>query len=189
MVALLADRPPRPSRSPRARAGPASPQALSLVPEGERPALRVLPHGEPPRLRLVADGETLTRPSSARHTPGQTAARSAPARPARRQSAAVYWRRRAVAAVLLFAAVWLLIAVCSALAGTSGGPLTTTGAAAGVVPATARVWVVRPGDTLWSIATRLHPRGDVRPLVDRLAAEVGNTSLYPGEQIPIPSTR
>ena len=47
-------------------------------------------------------------------------------------------------------------------------------------------YVVRPGDTLWSIATRLVPSADPRPLVDRLAAELHGTTLRPGEVIVVP---
>ncbi len=85
----------------------------------------------------------------------------------------------------------VLIAAQSTLAGTGGGPLTTTGAAASGVgpmtPADTAVWVVRPGDTLWSIAESLDPRGDVRPLVDRLSAEVHGGDIYPGETIALPA--
>lgn len=100
---------------------------------------------------------------------------------------AVYRRRRllAVGVLLLLIAPALAVAQ-AALAGTGGGPLTTTGAAVQPVPAGASVWVVRPGDTLWSIAGALDPRGDPRSLVDRLTQEAGGASLYPGERIPIP---
>jgi LysM repeat protein len=67
-----------------------------------------------------------------------------------------------------------------------GGPLATTAAPGGGNPAAVQVWTVRPGDTLWSIAEAVDPNGDVRPLVDSLAAEVGSTAIYPGEAIAIP---
>jgi hypothetical protein len=44
-------------------------------------------------------------------------------------------------------------------------------------------YVVRPGDTLWSVARRVQPGGDVRPLVDRLVARHGGAALEPGEVI------
>ena len=101
----------------------------------------------------------------------------------------VYRRRRLlVAGVLLLGIAAALIVAQSVLAGTGGGPLTTTGAAATMTPARASTWVVRPGDTLWSIASAVDPGGDVRPLVDHLQATVGN-DLYPGERIPIPAGR
>ncbi len=79
-----------------------------------------------------------------------------------------------------------VIAFRTALGRTGGGPLATTGAPGGSHAAAVRVWVVRPGDTLWSIAEAVDPRGDVRPLVDRLASEAGSTAIYPGESIAIP---
>lgn len=75
----------------------------------------------------------------------------------------------------------------AALGRIGGGPLATTGAPGGALPAASRVWVVRPGDTLWSIAEAVDPAGDVRPFVDRLDTEVGGSSIYPGETIAIPS--
>lgn len=107
----------------------------------------------------------------------------------RRQPLAVYRRRRllAVGFLLLAVAAALLVAQL-ALGGVGGGPLAAAGAGTpgAAVPIGARVWIVRPGDTLWSIATRLDPNGDVRPLVDRLAAEVGGAGIQPGEAIPLP---
>ncbi|HET9077536.1 MAG TPA: LysM peptidoglycan-binding domain-containing protein [Acidimicrobiales bacterium] len=92
--------------------------------------------------------------------------------------------------LLLLAVAAALVTVQAALAGTGGGPLATTGAAATqagqMSAASAEVYVVRPGDTLWSIARRFDPHGDVRPLVDRLAARIGGATVYPGEPIPVP---
>jgi hypothetical protein len=107
--------------------------------------------------------------------------RSALGRPTR----AVYWRRRLVAAGLaaLFVAGMLTVAV-SALSRAGDGPLTVTGG--GATPASDRTWVVRPGDTLWTIATALEPGADMRPLVDRLSAETKGAAIFPGERIPIP---
>ena len=110
--------------------------------------------------------------------------------PAPRLHPSVYRRRRLLAAgLLLLAIAAVLVTVQSALAGTGGGPLTTTGAAAAgaMEPAGAQEWVVRPGDTLWSIALALDPKGDVRPLVHRLSAELGGATVYPGEVIPLPA--
>lgn len=145
------------------------------------------------RVRPVAPGrvDVLT----GRPAPGQLRlyrpADATAGRP-RREVPAVYRRRRLVAAGLglLFVAAVLVVAQLIG-AGTGGGPLTTTGAAAGpgIVPAGATSYVVRPGDTLWSIAAALAPGRDERPLVDRLAKEIGGVDLYPGEVIPIPATR
>jgi len=49
--------------------------------------------------------------------------------------------------------------------------------------------IVRPGDTLWSIARSLHPSGDIRTLVDRLAERVGGIELSPGQRIDVAGLR
>ncbi len=47
-------------------------------------------------------------------------------------------------------------------------------------------YVVMPGDTLWTIAERIDPSGDPRPLVARLAARTGSDTVVPGERIELP---
>jgi LysM repeat protein len=80
----------------------------------------------------------------------------------------------------------LLIALQAALGRSDGGPLTTIGSAGGAQPAVAHLYVVKPGDTLWSIALASGAKGDIRPLVDRLSAEVQGRPLQPGQQILVP---
>ncbi|MGH9294231.1 MAG: LysM peptidoglycan-binding domain-containing protein [Acidimicrobiales bacterium] len=48
------------------------------------------------------------------------------------------------------------------------------------------VYVVRPGDTLWSIASRLQPGGDPRPLVADLESQLGGAALLPGDRLHLP---
>ena len=48
------------------------------------------------------------------------------------------------------------------------------------------VYVVRPGDTLWSIATRLRPGGDPRVLVEELQSQVRGATLVPGSRLRLP---
>jgi hypothetical protein len=57
-----------------------------------------------------------------------------------------------------------------------------------ILAAEARV-VVRPGDTLWSIAKRLAPGEDPRPLVDSIAASnrVDPGALVPGRTLVVPA--
>ena len=78
---------------------------------------------------------------------------------------------------------WLLAALVVAAASV----VLARAAAGGLAPVDRMV--VQPGDTLWSIAAVLDPHGDERPLVDRLAQELGGSTLYPGETIAIPETR
>jgi Tfp pilus assembly protein FimV len=69
-------------------------------------------------------------------------------------------------------------------------PALAAAAAAGSAATAARRaasgYVVQPGDTLWSIARRLQPEGDVRPLVDQLVDLNGGTDLEVGQRLPIP---
>lgn len=103
--------------------------------------------------------------------------------PARRRQAAVYRRRRAVALVLVATLVATLLLLASAvLAGSAGGG--TPSPAAGT--ASAEVHVVRPGETLWSIARQLDPRGDVRLTVDRLADLNGSAPIVVGQRLVLP---
>jgi hypothetical protein len=71
---------------------------------------------------------------------------------------------------------------------TSSGP-SAQGAGAegagamGAASSTVRVVVVRPGDSLWSIAQRLAPGEDPRPMVDAVERARGGAPLVPGETI------
>ncbi len=95
----------------------------------------------------------------------------------------------AAVGILVLLTFLIVIAAHAALARIGGGPLTTTDATSGQETVAAQDWVVRPGDTLWSVAEAIDPHGDVRPLVDRLSEEVGNAPLYPGEVIQLPAGR
>lgn len=75
------------------------------------------------------------------------------------------------------------------LADTSGGgPLTTAGRSAsdGTTLIARSKAIVQQGDTLWSIARRVQPTGDVRPLVSSLIDTYGGRPLQVGETIEIP---
>ncbi|MEO6989559.1 MAG: LysM domain-containing protein [Aquihabitans sp.] len=48
-----------------------------------------------------------------------------------------------------------------------------------------RTVMVRPGDTMWSIARDLQPTGDIRPLVDQLVTAHGSTAIAPGDRITV----
>lgn len=77
-----------------------------------------------------------------------------------------------------------MAAVVSVVGGRAGA-----GAAHGARPARAQIYVVRPGDTVWSIARGLAgQRADPRPLVDRLIAanHVSNGVVTIGERLMVP---
>jgi hypothetical protein len=62
-------------------------------------------------------------------------------------------------------------------------------AAPGPRPAAASagsVYVVQPGDTLWTLARRAQPSGDLRPLVGRLAAAQDGRPLQAGQRLVLP---
>jgi hypothetical protein len=105
----------------------------------------------------------------------------------------VYQRRQVVALLLLglvlAAALLVTGPVLRAGVGALGGrPLSPSEAPASgrFQPVAARTYVVRQGDTLWTLARRIQPTGDVRPLVDRLAAAHGGSALQPGDRIVVP---
>jgi LysM repeat protein len=70
-----------------------------------------------------------------------------------------------------------------ALAGLAPAP---PAAHAAPAPAGSATLVVRPGDTMWSIARRIQPTGDVRALVDRLIAANGSASIQAGDRVVVP---
>jgi hypothetical protein len=106
-------------------------------------------------------------------------ARLVPPRPVARRgarpSAATFWRRRLVAG-----AVGLAVLVMAGKAGAAlgGSPLAVPERS----PAATR-HVVQRGDSLWSIAERLEPGRDPRPVVDALVTTRGTGPLVPGEVI------
>jgi len=102
-------------------------------------------------------------------------------------------RRSLWALVVALGAAWMVWAVLSGQqggvhAGAVGSAVTDAQAESiGPVKAASEVmYVVQPGDTLWSIAHRIDPAGDERPIVDRLASQLHGASIYPGETIRIP---
>jgi LysM repeat protein len=57
-------------------------------------------------------------------------------------------------------------------------------------PAVARIYVVKPGDTVWSIVRRhAQERDDPRPLVDRLIElnRLRDAVIRPGQELVLPS--
>ena len=108
-------------------------------------------------------------------------------RPADRgQPSAAVRRLRAAVAIVAVAAVGILLGAGS-LAGAEQPPEPPRPAPvqASSSPA-AGSHVVQPGDTLWSLARRLQPEGDVRPLVARLrASSGGGGALAPGQRIQL----
>ncbi|HEX7096796.1 MAG TPA: LysM domain-containing protein [Acidimicrobiales bacterium] len=97
----------------------------------------------------------------------------------RRQLPAHIVRRRRLVAVALGVLVLACAVLLAARVGKADAELQGP-------PPPAPVYVVRPGDTLWSIAARLDPGGDPRPLVEQLAEAAGGAELVPGQRIELP---
>jgi hypothetical protein len=108
----------------------------------------------------------------------------APARPVCRgpSSAVVYRRRRVVVASLVLG---VLLGGRVVLGPVGGGPLSAPRPVPSV-RVSEQVHVVQPGDTLWTIARTLQPEGDIRRLVDHLAAQRHGAALQVGERIALP---
>jgi hypothetical protein len=135
---------------------------------------------------LLADIPTIVLPTQPRSVPPSDRWEVASCRPGR-PSRAVLRRRRLMAfGLVIILVLGVSIGLQAALGRIGGGPLATTDAPGGLQPAASHIWIVRPGDSLWSIAQAVDPHGDVRPLVDRLVAETGNAALYPGEAVALP---
>lgn len=88
-------------------------------------------------------------------------------------------RRRAVLGMLVAGLVCGLSLPLTALGGTPDGQRQG-------IASTGTVYVVRPGDTLRSIAVRFDHGGDPWPLAQVLAKETGSAVVVPGEHVPIP---
>jgi nucleoid-associated protein YgaU len=88
-------------------------------------------------------------------------------------------RRRRLVAVLLTAGI----------AGLVSGPVAKAVVAGGGGGSSSRTHVVRRGETLWSIATRLEPSQDPRVVVDAIASanRLDPGSLVPGQELQIPT--
>jgi len=115
---------------------------------------------------------------------------------ARRPSKAVAQRRRLAVLFCIVSLSFLAWAGLRQLADTSGGgPLTAVGRSVGTVSRSGNLpaqligrseAIVQAGDTLWSIARRVQPTGDVRPLVSTLIDAYGGRPLHVGETLEIP---
>ena len=91
---------------------------------------------------------------------------------------ATYRRRRILAVVL---ALGIVVTVGKAGVALGGTPLVAPERPP--APPIGSSFVVRPGDSLWTIAQRIAPGADLRPIVDALARDRANAPLRPGETV------
>jgi hypothetical protein len=122
---------------------------------------------------------TITTRATARPRPTTSPRRAVAAGPARVVSTATYWKRRVVV-VLLAVALVLVMARAGVALGGSTPAAPERHPAHQSQPAST---VVRPGDSLWTVAERLAPDRDPRPIVDALSEARHGTVLTPGETI------
>lgn len=83
----------------------------------------------------------------------------------------------------------VVLATATVLGAWAGPAADALGGKDGVERVARTSYVVRDGDTLWSIATRLAPGEDPRPVVDAIAATNGVDAgaLVPGQTLVIPA--
>lgn len=147
-----------------------------------RAVLQVVPSSSPGRAG-AGEGKAVRAPAAVAlrpMSPSESRACGAP-RVVRRSAAA---RRRSL---LLAALVAGLITVLALPLGALGGaPAPAPAPGHGAVATSATVYVVQPGDTLWSIASRFDRTGNPRSLAEAIARETGSAAVVPGERIAIP---
>ena len=105
-----------------------------------------------------------------------------PALPRRRSlpDRATRVRRRRLAALVLLAVVALGLGAL--LRWTAAG---VVGSDSSPEPISSAVYVVQPGDTLWTIAERVAPGEDPRPIVAELRQRHGDSSLQVGDRLDL----
>jgi hypothetical protein len=93
-------------------------------------------------------------------------------------------RRRLTILVCTAIAVVLAPLLFGVVGAIQGGDSSTVAPAAAAPSATA-TYVVQPGDTLWTIASRIAPGHDVRATVDDLVRLNGSAALQVGQRLRI----
>ncbi|HEY3142902.1 MAG TPA: LysM domain-containing protein [Acidimicrobiales bacterium] len=93
-------------------------------------------------------------------------------------------RRRRLAVLMLLAGLIVgSVALVNAMAHGAGAPPVIPETDPG--PITGDIYVVQPGDSLWSIAQRLAPGEDPRPIVDELRKRNGGIDLDVGDRVSV----
>jgi hypothetical protein len=98
----------------------------------------------------------------------------------RRRQATLARRRRTLLLAGIVGVVVLLALPLSSLGGRTVSGASTGSAVQG------RTYVVQPGDTLFSIASSVAPKNQVRAMVRQLSRELGSNVVVPGERVTLP---
>jgi hypothetical protein len=102
-------------------------------------------------------------------------------RPLSRRRGVIFRRR-----LIVVALAGGLVLALRPLVMPGGDPAVAPGQSTPIVAVANRVYVVQSGDTLWSIARRLQPGEDPRPVVDQLSTQVPGGVLRPGDRLVLP---
>ncbi|MFZ2058098.1 MAG: LysM peptidoglycan-binding domain-containing protein [Acidimicrobiales bacterium] len=139
--------------------------------------------GRPAAAVQGGSGRTAAHASTAAASAARVADRASSARSGQAASRSRGLRRLLPGAATLafLAGVWF-----------GAGALSNMNRAALTVPAaTVKIsggylYIARPGDTLWSIASKLQPGGDPRPLVAELEQQLHGAGLVAGDRLKLP---
>lgn len=96
----------------------------------------------------------------------------------------MYWRRRLAVGVLMVLVGAGLWTIATWVTNSSVG-VDPVGADR-PAPTAEELYVVQPGDTLWSIAADVNPAGDVRATVDALAELNDGSAISVGQRLVLP---
>ena len=148
---------------------------LTFAPMLPAPSGHWLRSGEPaapPRLVVVDDALDVAPPPA-----------GVCARPAR---AAGVYRRRRVLTGLALVVLGAVLGTAATAVGVLGSPAAAGSAQVDTVGTPlVRTHVVAAGETLWSIAAGMGGDGDIRGVVDRLAARNGGSALQVGQVLEL----
>lgn len=152
---------------------------------------------EPRHLHLAPLAERRGPRPAPRHlraVPTSTAFRSTSLAPPRRVvEETASWLSPATAAAMVATVVVAALLALGVAGGAFSALVPEVGAGSATVAAPAAALgggstvEVAPGDSYWSIARTLQPRGDVRPLVHRLQVLNGGVALRPGMEVVLPA--
>jgi hypothetical protein len=156
-----------------------------LLPQPDEPAGEPGPaQGQPVPLGRRATHTTRPRPvdlASVEPLPLRSVPRALPDRPTRIRRRRLLALLMAIALIGAAAAGRALLDAATAVEPSSPQPVEVPAQP----PAVGQTYVVKPGDTLWSIAAAIAPDADPRPVVDALREANGGPDLQVGERLII----